>query len=122
MRTSQERREAVADGVRAERAVARLFRARGWDVLAERWRGGGGEIDLVIELDGRLRFVEVKLRAADDPVGLECVTDRKLSRIRSAAESFLQGYAGEVNEACLLVALGEHRDGQLHLQLYDDPG
>lgn len=117
-----QRRAAYASGVRAERAVALMLQRLGWDILAERWRCKAGEIDLIAQRDARLRFVEVKLRQPGDPVGLECVTPRQVQRVRAAAEAFLSAHEGEVQEACLLVALAEP-DGQgtLDVQLFDDP-
>ncbi len=115
------RRQALADGERAERFVGAFLEDRGWLVLAHRWRGAGGELDLVVERAGCLRFVEVKLRAKDDPVGLEAVTGRKLDRVRRAAEAWLQDREAPFDEACLMVALVERTDAGWTVDLYDDP-
>ncbi|MCB9745475.1 MAG: YraN family protein [Alphaproteobacteria bacterium] len=117
----ERRRAAYTSGLRAERAVARLLEARGWDVLAERWRSPVGEIDLVVRADDRLRFVEVKLRQPEDPAGLECFGAPQLARVRAAGELFLQAYEGPVREACLLAALAEPQGETLDVQLFDDP-
>lgn len=63
--------------------------ARGWEVLARNWRGGGGEIDLIVARAGELRFVEVKARRADDPRADEAVDPRKQARLRLAARAWL---------------------------------
>lgn len=101
--------------------MASLLCAHGWHVLARNWSGANGELDLVVRDGGRLRFVEVKLRQPDDPVGLECIDGRKLSRCRNAAEAFLLGYDDLVEEACLMVAMVTPRGGQLEIELFDDP-
>ena len=98
-----------------------MLEARGWQVLERRWRGGGGEIDLIVRRDAALRFVEVRLRSLDDPAGLESVTPQKVGRVERAAETWLADYPGPVREACLMVALLEPIDGELRLTLLDDP-
>jgi putative endonuclease len=75
----------------------------GWSVLARNWRGGGAELDLVVELDGRLRFVEVKARTGSD--GLESLTGRKQRKLASGARAWLQLHGEPVREAAFLVAL-----------------
>ncbi len=108
------RRAALRLGAEAEAAVASLLEDQGWQVLARNWRGGGGELDLVVGRRGALRFVEVKARAPDDPVGgLEAVDTGKQRRLRLAARAFLAGYDDLVDEACFLVALVE--GGQIEL-------
>jgi putative endonuclease len=114
-------RLALTTGAAAEQAVALLLAEQGWQVLARNWRGAGGELDLVVQQRGRVRFVEVKLRQADDPVGLECVDGRKLARVRRAAEAWLQDYTDLVTEACLMVALVHGEPGDLRVHLFDDP-
>lgn len=108
-------------GICAEDLVARFLTQQGWEVLARRWRGGGGELDLVVRLEGRLRVVEVKLRQPEDPVGLECVDARKLAHLERAAEAFLQEYIGPLTEVCLLVALVEPQGDHARVQLFDNP-
>lgn len=59
-------------GVAAEDAVARRYVREGGAVIARRWRGPEGEIDLVVRERDMLVFVEVKRRRrpiVDDPVG-----------------------------------------------------
>jgi putative endonuclease len=76
------------DGRRGERAAARHLRRRGWTVLAERWRGAGGELDLVAARGGVVAVCEVKARG-DPGVLDEPVTAAQRARIARAAEAFL---------------------------------
>ncbi|MCK6505338.1 YraN family protein [Myxococcota bacterium] len=99
------RRRALAQGALAERLVAERLVAGGWEILARNWRGGGGELDLVVARHGRLRMVEVKARAPDDPVGLEAIDAGKRRRLRGAAQAFLAQWEDLVDEVCFTVAL-----------------
>ncbi len=121
MATVEARRAAVADGEAAERFVAERLQADGWRVLSHRWRGASGELDLVVEREGRLRVVEVKLRQPDDPVGLEAITPQKLARIERATDAWLQDHDGPYEEVCLLVALVLRTPGGWTVQWFDDP-
>lgn len=47
-------------GELGEELAARALRRAGWRILARRWRGPGGEIDLVAREGERLVLVEVK--------------------------------------------------------------
>lgn len=100
--------------------MARRYEADGWTVLAHRWTGGGAELDLVVRDVDRLRFVEVKLRDADDPAGFEVVTPAKVRRLERAGEAFLAGYDGPVREACIAVALVRHDGHGWQIDLLDD--
>ncbi|MDK2973305.1 MAG: putative endonuclease [Candidatus Sumerlaeota bacterium] len=63
---------------------------RGGAVLARNWRGGGGELDLVVREGNTLVFVEVKARPADDPEPLAQVRDpRRQRHFRAAASAWL---------------------------------
>jgi putative endonuclease len=69
-----------------ERVAARWLRRRGWRILAERFRNGRRDLDLVVDREGTVVFVEVKTRRGTlfgDPV--EAVSWRKRRElIRSA--------------------------------------
>jgi putative endonuclease len=74
-------------GLAAEAQVADHFLRAGLPVRAQRWRGPGGEIDLICgDADG-LVFVEVK-KGTDHAGALARVTPRQLDRIRASAEAY----------------------------------
>jgi len=61
-RVFRARRQALETGPRGEEFAARFLEARGCQVLWHRYRGAGGEIDLVARQGDCLVFVEVKSR------------------------------------------------------------
>lgn len=77
-------------GLAAEAAVARHYEARGHSVLARRWRGGAGEIDLVLRHGDGLVAVEVK-RSSSYARAAERLTTRQIRRVAAAAEEFAAG-------------------------------
>jgi putative endonuclease len=82
------RRQAL--GRAGEAHVARWYRQRGYDLVAQNWRWGRGELDLVV-CNGRvLVFCEVKTRSSDRfGTGLDAVTPDKQRRVRHLAAQFL---------------------------------
>jgi len=85
------RREKIAAfrlGLSAESRAAILLIAKGYRILARRWKTPFGEIDIVARRRGTLVFVEVKAcERADDAA--EAVTGRNQRRIIAAAELWL---------------------------------
>ncbi len=85
------RREKIAAfrlGLSAESRAAMFLIAKGYRIVARRWKTPVGEIDIVARSRGALVFVEVKARerAAD---AAEAVTERSQRRIVAAAELWL---------------------------------
>ena len=81
-------------GVLAELRAVSYLRRRGYRVRHLRWRGGGGEIDLVAEENGQTVFVEVKSspRLGD---GAQRVDRKKIGHLRDAARAYMRQYSVE---------------------------
>lgn len=80
-------------GASAEASAERVYRAAGYRVLDRRWRGRGGEIDLVLQdAAGSFVFVEVKAAATFD-TAIRRITLRQVQRIHAAAAEYLGQYA-----------------------------
>lgn len=106
-------------GERAEEATAAWLEARGWTILARRWRCPEGELDLVAhDPEGTLVGIEVKVRRtgrAGDP--LESVDRQRLRRLRAALGRFRSGAPRSAGEGLRidLVALRPDAKGQWRL-------
>ena len=78
-------------GDKAEELVANAWQSRGWQVLARNYRSTGFEIDLIVQREQTLVFVEVKARASlaknwqiDD-----FIPKRKRSALKRGAQHFI---------------------------------
>ena len=76
-------------GVLAELRAVAWLRRRGYKIRYLRWRGGGGEIDLVAEEQGLTVFVEVKSSPRLGQ-GASRVDNKKTNHLRAAAEAYMQ--------------------------------
>ncbi len=76
------------DGLAAEAQVAALYVQGGRLIAARRWRGSGGEIDLIAREGAGLVFVEVK-KAASHARAAERLSRRQMDRIYCSASEFL---------------------------------
>jgi len=91
------RRERVAAfrlGLSAESRAAMLLLAKGYRILARRWKTPLGEIDIVARRRRALVFAEVKARWRGDEAA-EAVTERTKRRIIAAAELWLAHRPGD---------------------------
>lgn len=87
------RQELGADG---EDLACRALVARGYRILARRFRTRLGEVDVVAEVDGTLVFVEVKTRR-DRQFGhpAEAVTAQKQRRLAAMASLYVARHRRE---------------------------
>lgn len=89
---SRERRHAAYRfGVNAERLAALYLQCKGYRILAMRYRGGGGEIDIVAQKGRTLIAVEVKARATFKACE-ETVMPWKQEKIARAMEVVMTGH------------------------------
>ena len=107
------RRRALEHGHAAEDLVAERLFARGWSVLDRNFHAHGGELDLVVARDGKLRFVEVRARERGVDDAIESITPRKRRRMRSAAETWLVARGAAFREMAFLVAAVELDGGRV---------
>lgn len=80
----QRGRRAALSGLMAEDNVQRLYQRRGAQLLASRWRGRAGEIDMVLQEGEDLVFVEVK-SSTTHAAAAERLLPAQMRRITQAA-------------------------------------
>lgn len=102
-------------GAAAEEAAARHYQARGATLRERRLRTPEGEIDLILDLDGVLVFVEVKRRAAesfDSPV-----SERQWRRLEKSALHYMMRLQNEtgVQPVCRFDVALAGPDGRLRI-------
>ena len=88
---SPERVAAFRTGLSAESRAAVYLIAKGYRILAKRFRSPYGEIDLVARKRNLIAFVEVKARASLDDAAW-AVTPRQQQRIINAAQAWLMAH------------------------------
>src|SRR5215475_10088317 len=88
---SPARLAAFNTGVSAESRAAAFLMAKGYRILAKRFRTPHGEIDIVAKRRNLLAFVEVKARATLDEAAF-AVTPRQQARIVNAAQAWLMAH------------------------------
>ncbi len=77
-------------GWRGEEAALAYLEKQGWKLLQRHFRTRQGEIDLVMQDGNTLVFVEVKTRRSRRyGAPEEAVTEQKLERLRTTAETYL---------------------------------
>lgn len=86
-------------GQAAEDVVRRHYGDRGAETRAHRWRGRGGEIDLIFEQNGETVFVEVKA-ARDFATAAARIGPRQIARLWTAAEEYLNLHRGMGGGEC----------------------
>ncbi|OAN85080.1 hypothetical protein A8B78_05775 [Jannaschia sp. EhC01] len=101
-------------GKAAEEIAVRVYLDHGHRLVARRWRGPAGEIDLVMEKDGEVVFVEVKASRTHAKAAA-ALSQRQIGRLLRSAEhclgSFPKGLATPMRFDVALI------DGQGHFDV-----
>jgi putative endonuclease len=82
---------AFRTGLSAESRAAAFLMAKGYRILAKRFRTPYGEIDIVARRRNLVAFIEVKARAKLDDAAY-AVTTRQQARIIEAAQAWLMAH------------------------------
>ncbi|MCL4067632.1 YraN family protein [Pseudomonas sp. GX19020] len=76
-------------GLAAEEAVARKYQAQGYKILARRWRGAAGEVDIIAGKGDDLAIVEVK-SARNHDIAAGYFGRAQQIRLGACAEEYLR--------------------------------
>ena len=101
-----------AFGEIGERIAERWLRRQGWRVVQRRFRNGRRDIDLVVERDGTVAFVEVKARRGAGFGGpVEAVNWRKQRELTRSARVWIDRH-GRERESYRFDVVGVLVDGE----------
>ncbi len=104
-------------GLAAEGQVAAEYLRRGIEIIARRWRGRAGELDLVARQGDEVIFVEVK-KSRSFAGAAARVSHRQILRMQQTACEFLDGEpAGQLTPMRFDVALV---DGQGRIEVLEN--
>jgi putative endonuclease len=101
-------------GLSAEEQVARDYERRGYAICRRRWRGKGGEIDLIAGDGSNLVFIEVK-KACDFARALERLSLRQLGRIYRSAGEYLGRMPHGLNTSARIDVALVNASGQIQI-------
>jgi putative endonuclease len=77
-------------GRQGEELALKYLTGKGYSLVERNFRALGGEIDIIMEMDAALIFVEVKYRKkGSGGTGMEAVTQKKQKRIINTAGEYL---------------------------------
>jgi putative endonuclease len=83
-------------GELGERIAERWLRRRGWRIVQRRFRSGHRDIDLVVERDATVAFVEVKARKGAEFGGpVQAVNHRKRKQLERSAMVWIDRHGRE---------------------------
>ena len=93
-------------GELGERVAERWLRRKGWRIMQRRFRSGHRDIDLVVERDGLVAFVEVKARKGlEFGLPVEAVDWRKQRELTRSAHVWIDRH-GRPDEAYRFDVIG----------------
>ncbi len=93
-------------GKASEDKVEAFLKNRGFRVLARNYRKIFGEIDLVVERDEEVWFLEVKTANRNFPA-IDKLNERKISRMLNVARMFMEERNLNLPSRFFLVEVGE---------------
>lgn len=83
-------RENLKWGQEAEQIASEYLLKEGYTIRERNWRMGKYEIDLILEKDNTIIFVEVKARRGDNIAPVDAVDLRKQQRTVRAGDAYLR--------------------------------
>ena len=93
-----------AKGDVAEKKAIEFLKAKGYEIIDQNFYSRFGEIDIIVQKEGILHFVEVK-SAIDYEVAVSNITPKKLQKIIKTAEVYMKknGFDGSYTYDAVIV-------------------
>lgn len=103
-------------GRRGEELAAAFLRTKGFKVVAQNWSTRLGEIDLIVERNGEVRFIEVKCRSSlKYGYPEEAITKTKRAHLAHAMELWLRSHPVTRYQAdAVAILLRSNREPEIH--------
>ena len=80
-------------GARGENLAAQYLQSQGYTLRARNWRHDHGELDIVVERDSVIVFVEVRTRQTDRfGRAEESITSHKRAKLIATAQAYLEAH------------------------------
>ena len=105
-------------GATGENLAKVFLESKGYRCLHQNWSLGRGDIDLIMELDEALVFVEVKTRSALVPMEDMGPSKRQITHLLELAERYLEKFPpkGEVRFDLVFVSSRFGRADIIHIE------
>ncbi len=99
-------------GKAGEEAAKEYFIKKGFTIRETNWRCGNLELDLVVEKDGAVVFVEVKTRTSDVVDPTFSIDSKKIRNLINAGKGYLKMYdLPQLSMQIDIITLVGHPDG-----------
>lgn len=119
MEKKEKKQKALEWGAFAEEQASQEYLRRGYTVHEKRWRMGKSEIDLIVQKDSVIVFVEVKARKTNEEDALNAVTVDKKKRMIRVADNFIRRQQGQYFYRFDIVTCVGDKDN-FKLEIYED--
>ncbi len=116
------RRSTKPFGQRGEQLAVRHLQELGYELRETNWRCSFGEIDIIVQKDETLVFVEVRTRHADSTEpAFESITPRKRAKLLRLAEAYVDEHKlGDCLWRIDVIAIGIPRSGMPIIEHSED--
>lgn len=100
----------------AEQLAADYYTKRGYAIRERNWRMNKIEIDLIVQKEDTVVFVEVKARSGEDEDAVNAVTPDKMRRMIRASESYIRELQGNIEYRYDIVGVtGDIKDYEIEV-------
>ena len=119
MPTNEKKERDRKFGQFAEQKAAEYYLKNDYAILERNWRLSKIEIDLIVQRNNTIVFVEVKARSGDDESPVSAVTTDKMKRMIRASDVYIRSQKGDYDYRFDIVGLtGDFNNYEM--EVYED--